>query len=284
MKHALLTALALTVLATASPSQAQTARDLFSSKSTPSSHGAHPVGRHAKGCLAGAEQLPETGPTWQAMRLSRNHNSGHPEALRYAQQLSVAATKVGWKGLYIGDISQPRGGPVFGHASHQIGLDIDVWLLPPERLNLTRAERENISSLNVRSADRKSVNSNWTRAHHRLLEATARDSRVNRIFITAPVKLQMCADAPKTDRAWLRKIRPWWGHNTHFHVRMNCPKGAVGCENPAPLPAGDGCEEAIWWVTDALQPPDPNAPAPKKKAPLVLADLPRQCGDVLNDG
>ena len=57
-------------------------------------------------------------------------------------------------------------------------------------------------------------------------EMQYRDARVNRIFVTPPVKLQMCADAGR-DRAWLRKIRPWWNHHDHFHVRLNCPAGAV---------------------------------------------------------
>lgn len=272
---ALLAALSMPGLARAD------AKAQFSAKSTPSPHSSYAIGEHARGCLAGGVQLPETGPTWQAMRLSRNHNWAHPAALEFIQQFSSAARQVGWQGLYIGDISQPRGGPVTGHASHQIGLDIDVWLLPATRLDLSRSDRERLSSMNVRSADQRSVNGNWTRAHHRLLEAAARDSRVNRIFITPPVKLQMCRDAPANDRAWLAKIRPWWGHNTHFHVRLNCPAGAPGCENPAPLPAGDGCAEAVWWVTDALAPPDPNAPKTPPKPPLQLADLPSQCAEVL---
>jgi penicillin-insensitive murein endopeptidase len=283
MKRHLIAVLAIAVALVALPAQAQTARSLFAAKGTPSPHDPHPVGRHARGCLAGGVRLPETGPTWQAMRLSRNHNWAHPETIALIQRLSRKAKEFGWKGLYIGDISQPRGGPVGGHASHQIGLDADIWLLPPKRLNLSRSERENISSLNVRAASRKQVNSNWTASHYRILEAAARDPKVNRIFITAPVKLRMCADAPKRDREWLRKIRPWWGHNTHFHVRLNCPKGAVGCKNPDQIPAGDGCADAVWWVTDALGPPDPNAPKPKKKPALRLADLPPQCTQVLRD-
>jgi penicillin-insensitive murein endopeptidase len=125
------------------------------------------------------------------------------------------------------------------------------------------------------------VNGNWSRGHHVLLETAARDPRVERIFITAPAKLQMCADAPARDRAWLQKIRPWWGHNTHFHVRLKCPRGAAGCIDPDPLPAGDGCAEAVWWVTDALAPPDPNAPPVRPTPPLRLADLPGQCTEVL---
>jgi penicillin-insensitive murein endopeptidase len=125
------------------------------------------------------------------------------------------------------------------------------------------------------------VNANWTPAHHRILRAAARDPAVDRIFVTPPVKLRMCADAPRGDRAWLRKIRPWWGHTTHFHVRLDCPPGTPGCEDPPPLPAGDGCAEALWWVTDALEPPDPNAPEAPPRPALRLADLPAACAQVL---
>lgn len=272
--------LALALAFVTAPAQAQTAKALFAAKPTPSPHASFALGAHSRGCLAGAAQLPETGPTWQAMRLSRNRNWGHPETLAFVERLSRQAVRAGWSGLYVGDIGQPRGGPVSGHASHQIGLDVDIWMLPPGRLDLSRGERERLSSIDMRSADQRSVNGNWTAAHHRILEAAARDPKVNRIFVTAPVKLRMCADAGR-DRAWLRKIRPWWGHNTHFHVRMNCPAGVGGCEAPAPLPAGDGCADAVWWVTEALAPPDPNAPAPPPRPELRLADLPEQCAQVL---
>lgn len=273
--------IALAALALAAPAaEAQSAKALFAARNAPSPHQPYAVGQHARGCLAGGVQLPESGPTWQAMRLSRNHNWGHPETIAFIERLSRTAAQSGWNGLYVGDISQPRGGPVQGHASHQSGLDVDIWTLPPPRLNLTRAERERISSNNVRSADQRSVNGNWTPAHARILEAAARDPKVNRIFITGPAKLQMCATT-RGDRSWLRKIRPWWGHNDHFHVRLNCPRGATGCVDPAPLPPGDGCAEAVWWVTDALKPPDPNAPKPPPKPDLRVADLPPQCAEVL---
>jgi penicillin-insensitive murein endopeptidase len=275
--------LALGLLAAAAfapPAAAQTAQALFAAKPSPSPHAAHPVGRHAQGCLAGGVRLPETGPTWQAMRLGRNHHWGHPEMIAFIQRLSREAVKVGWRGLYVGDIGQARGGPVKGHASHQTGLDVDIWYTPATRLDLSRSDRERLSAIDVRAADQRHVNGNWTAAHHRILAAAASDPRTNRIFVTAPAKLQMCADAGG-DRRWLRKIRPWWGHNDHFHVRLNCPAGAAGCVDPEPLPEGDGCQEAIWWVTEALEPPDPNAPRPPPKPPLRLADLPPQCTDVL---
>ena len=281
--------ISLTLLLLLAPAMAMAeplAKELFGRKPDASFHQPEPLGSYAKGCLAGAVQLPESGPTWQAMRLSRNRNWGHPELVAFVQRLSQSAVQAGWKGLYVGDISQPRGGPMLtGHASHQIGLDADIWMLPPTRLNLSRKERENLSSISIRTKDQRNVNSNWTRSHHMILRAAAEDPAVARIFVTGAAKLRMCKDTPATDRAWLRKIRPWWGHHYHFHVRLACPRGARNCTDQAPPPAGDGCKEAIWWVTDALKPakPDPNAPPKKPKPPLTLARLPAACTTVLND-
>lgn len=270
------------------------ANTLFGAKAGPSQQAPMPVGSYAKGCGAGHVELPETGPTWQAMRLSRNRNWGQPEMIAFLQDLSVEATRVGWAGLYIGDISQPRGGPMTsGHASHQIGLDADVWMLPPRRLNLSRAEREEISSIPVRSADQRTVTANWTPAHAALLQAAASDPRVDRIFVAAAVKIEMCKTAKPRDKKWLQKIRPVAGHDTHFHVRLKCPAGASLCQTQTPTVAelskgGNGCDETLmWWVTDYLNPPKPTK---KPKEPVkrqrgardyTMADLPRQCADVL---
>ncbi len=284
------------LLALSGPSMAETkANQLFGAMEAPSAQTPAPIGSYARGCAAGLVQLPETGPTWQAMRLSRGRNYGHPVLIGFLQELSVAATKVGWAGLYIGDISQPRGGPMTsGHASHQIGLDADIWMLPPRRLDLSRAEREEISSIPVRSADQRSVTENWTPAHAALLRAAALDRRVDRIFVAAAVKIEMCKTATSEDTRWLRKIRPIAGHDTHFHVRMRCPAGSSLCETQSPTVAelsngGNGCDETLmWWVTDYLNPPDPNAvpdePEEPKRHPrdFTLADLPGQCTDVLN--
>lgn len=260
------------------------ARQLFGAHDDGSVQKPAPFGSYSKGCLAGAVELPETGPTWQAMRLSRNRNWGYPEIVSYIQDLSAkAAQQPGWAGLYIGDISQPRGGPMLsGHRSHQVGLDVDIWMLPPDRLNLSVSERENLSSISMRRSKGAYVNDSWTPQHHEILKAAASDSRVARIFVFPGAKVQMCNDE-KGDRKWLRKIRPWWGHHYHFHVRMNCPKGAAGCRNQDPPPAGDGCKDAEKWVQDILNPPppDPNWKPGKPRKQLQVADLPGQCIDVL---
>ena len=170
-----------------------------------------------------------------------------------------------------------------GHASHQMGLDADFWMLPPKSLSLSRAERESISSISMRRTRGAYVNSSWTPQHHQVLKAAASDPRVARIFVFPGAKVQMCADE-KGDRSWLRKIRPWYGHHYHFHVRLSCPKGATGCVNQDPPPAGDGCADARQWQANILNPPPPNPNAPKRKPKreLLLADLPAQCQSVLD--
>ena len=263
------------------------AKQLFGAETKGSKQRPAPLGSYAKGCVAGAVALPETGPTWQAMRLSRNRNWGHPETIDFIQDLSrFAAKQPGWEGLYVGDISQPRGGPMLsGHRSHQIGLDADIWMLPPDRLDLSRKARENISSISLRRANGAYVNSNWSAQHHAVLRAAAKDKRVARIFVFPGAKVQMCKDETG-DRRWLRKIRPWWGHHYHFHVRLACPRGAKGCVDQAAPPKGDGCADAEQWVRNILNPPppeprDPNAPKPKPRREARLSDLPEQCARVL---
>ena len=277
-------AVALTGALFTPPAHAQAAKQLFGAKSDAADLPPDPLGSYAGGCIAGAVQFPETGPTWQAMRLSRNRNWGHPDTIDFLKDLSAQAAKQpGWKGLYIGDISQPRGGPMLtGHASHQMGLDADIWMLPPNRLNLSRSDRENISSISMRRANGAFVNGDWTRAHHEIIKAAASDKRVARIFVFPGAKVQMCKDE-KGNRAWLRKVRPWYGHHYHFHVRLACPRGARGCQDQDAPPAGDGCADAQKWVDNILNPPppNPNAPKPKPRREITLADLPKQCANVL---
>ncbi|UWR22322.1 penicillin-insensitive murein endopeptidase [Sulfitobacter sp. S190] len=263
------------------------AKRLFGAKTAGSNQSSAAFGGYAKGCLAGAEQLPETGPTWQAMRLSRNRNWAHPDTIDMVKKLSqFAAQQPGWNGLYVGDLSQPRGGPMLtGHRSHQIGLDADIWMLPPTSLSLSRQDRERISSISMRRAKGAYVNSSWTRAHHEILKAAAKDPRTARIFVFPGAKVQMCDDE-RGDRSYLRKIRPWYGHHYHFHVRLKCPRGAAGCVDQNPPPAGDGCADARQWQANILNPPKPKPgakPAPAKpRRELVLADLPAQCKAVLD--
>ncbi len=274
------------VFSTQNTNDTRIAKQVFGNISSPSSQPATPVGFYSKGCQSGAVQLPETGPTWQAMRLSRNRNWGQPQLVNFVQDLSrFAATQPGWNGLYFGDMSQPRGGPMLtGHASHQVGLDADIWLKPATNMSLTRQQREDISSDRMDRRDGAYVNANWTPQQEAIVRAAASDRRVARIFIFAGAKVEMCKNATG-DRSWLNKVRPWYGHNYHFHVRLNCPPGSTTCAPQDPPPPGDGCADAQDWVNNIINPPpaqprDPNAPKPVPKRELTMASLPGQCAVV----
>ncbi len=271
--------------------QRDNASQLFGAAKVPSAQTAAAVGSYAKGCAAGMVALPESGPTWQAMRLSRNRNWGHPETIDFLIDLSARARELGWAGLNVGDISQPRGGPMTsGHRSHQIGLDADIWMLPADRLDLSRQEREELSSISVRTSDQKSVNDNWTDTHMKILQAAAEDPRTDRIFVAAAVKIELCETATG-DRSWLQRIRPLYGHNFHFHIRLKCPADSPSCITQSPTVAelsngGDGCDASLqWWVTDYLEqlkkPPPSTAPKPRGVRDYVMADLPTDCMSVL---
>lgn len=261
------------------------AKQLFGGMDRASQQSPAAYGSYSKGCAAGQVQMPETGPTWQAMRLSRNRNWGLPVTVDFLQDLSrIAAREPGWSGIYVGDISQPRGGPMLtGHASHQIGLDADIWMRPADRLTLSRTERENISSISMRRSNGAFTNDQWTRSHHNIIKAAASDPRVARIFVFPGAKVAMC-NTETGDRSYLRKIRPWYGHHYHFHVRLACPSGMSGCVDQEAPPRGDGCDDAQAWVNNILNPPppDPDAPPPRPRRELTMGDLPAQCAAVLS--
>ena len=259
------------------------AKELFGRKTTPSQQKPQVVGFYAKGCLAGADMLPFDGEAWQVMRLSRNRNWGHPALtgflMRTASELRAAQI---WPGFLVGDMSQPRGGPMLtGHASHQIGLDADVWQTPMPDRQLTRAEREEMSATQMVRPDRLDIDpARWTPAHMAMLKGVAEKPEVQRIFVNAAIKKALCRDA-RGDRAWLSKVRPMYGHDYHFHIRLSCPLGEAGCTRQDPVPEGEGCDASLaWWFTDeALRPKvDPNA---KPKLPMTMAALPNECRGVL---
>ncbi len=265
------------------------AKQLFGAAKTPAPLQARAIGFYTKGCLAGAKALPIDGPAWQAMRLSRNRNWGHPDLVALLGKFAVEAQTDGWPGLLVGDMSQPRGGPMLtGHASHQVGLDADVWFTPMPNRRLTEKEREDMSALSMLGPDNLSVNQQlWTPTHGALVKRAASYPEVERVLVHPAIKKALCeASAAETDKRWLYKVRPVFGHFYHFHVRMSCPKGSIGCQ-PQPVPANDdGCgkELADWFALLTAPPaPKPPGPPPPPKPPLTLEGLPPDCRVVLGD-
>ena len=258
------------------------AKDIFGRRSTPTQDHSQVVGFYARGCLAGAQALPIDGDAWQVMRLSRNRNWGHPKLIAFLERMSRANREAQiWPGLLVGDMSQPRGGPMItGHASHQVGLDADVWLTPMPDHRLSKAEREHLSATNVVREDGLDIDPDiWTPDHLNLIRSVAEQSDVQRIFVNPAIKKAICREA-KGDRAWLSKVRPMYGHNYHFHIRLTCPAGEAECEAQAGPPAGDGCDASLaWWFTQEAMHPKPSKPKP----PLTLAQLPNACARVVHE-
>jgi len=263
------------------------AKLLFSQKKLPSLGRAMAIGFYPRGCLQGGVELPVDGPNWQVMRLSRNRNWGHPELVKFLERFApLAAKATGWHGILVGDMAQPRGGPLpFGHASHQIGLDVDIWFMPMPNHELSPQERENISASNLVAPDKLHVDpKTWTPADVAFIRTAAEQPDVERIFVNAAIKKELCRVEGKNHFSWMSRVRPWYGHADHIHVRLKCPPDSPNCRKQEPVPVGDGCAEKdlAFWFKDSVLHPKPGPPPKVPPKPITLADLPPACKNVLD--
>jgi penicillin-insensitive murein endopeptidase len=214
------------------------------------------------------------------MRLSRDRYFGHPDLVQFIEKLGQSAQDKHLGTLLVGDLGMARGGPTLsGHRSHQTGLDVDIWYLlskDAEKRELSINEREKWGAPSVLNASANGINPfQWSPANEQILEAAAGMPEVDRIFVNAIIKRELCLS--KANRDWLHKIRPWFAHADHFHVRLKCPMGGMHCEKQEPVPAGDGCgADLAWWFSDEAKKPSKHPPA--KKIPL-----PSECDVVLNE-
>ncbi|MDE2577665.1 MAG: penicillin-insensitive murein endopeptidase [Hyphomicrobiales bacterium] len=260
------------------------AKQLFGRATSPVNWQARSIGFYSRGCLAGGQALPVDGSAWQVMRLSRNRNWANPAMIAFLEDFARKVPHVShWPGILVGDMSQPRGGPMItGHASHQIGLDADIWLTPMPNHRLSREEREQMSAVDMVRRDRMDINPEvWTPDQMAVIRAAAKDPRVQRIFVNPAIKKALCRDAG-ADRDWLRNVRPMYGHNYHFHVRLFCPRGQEGCSAQDDTAPGDGCgADLARWFTDAMMHPKPTHRKPRP--PITLDGLPAECRMVLKD-
>ena len=213
---------------------------------TPYPGPAHSIGRAANGCLAGAVALPLAGPGWETLRPERNRFWGNPALVAFIQDMAGKTVALGR--LLIADMAQPRGGHMpSGHGSHQTGVDVDILYRLADH-PLTEAERSTPALDSVVAANGSLLPALWGRNQTSVVKAFASDPRVERIFVNPEIKRALCRTA-RGDRDWLRKLRPWWGHDEHFHVRINCPAGDGDCVGGAAIPPGDGCgAELNSWI------------------------------------
>jgi penicillin-insensitive murein endopeptidase len=219
------------------------------------------------------------------MRLSRNRNWGHPNLIHFLEKFAPAAAKAtGRNGILVGDLAQPRGGPSpSDHASHQTGLDVDIWFMPMPDHVLTREERDTVQAISLVSDDWKHLNSQtWTPQHVEFIKTAAQQPEVQRVLVNAVIKKELCRVEANKPHAWLAKVRPWYKHHDHIHVRLKCPNNSPNCKAQEPVPGDDGCssKELDRWLTDKVLHPSIGAPG-KPAKPMMLSALPPACKTVL---
>jgi penicillin-insensitive murein endopeptidase len=243
---------------------------------TPAPAPLHIIGGQAAGCIAGAVRLPAERPGFQTIHLSRSSFWGAPSTIARIESLGEQVRAAGLGDLYIQDISRPRGGPMpGGHLSHQLGLDVDVGLDVTPKRALNAAERETVELPSMVRADRRGVDpARWTADQVTLLHLAASLPEVDCILINPAIKRQLCEEV-LGDRAWLRLMRPWYGHAAHMHIRFRCPAGPRDCAQAAPPPPGDGCDATLQWWFDQLDVP------PKPSPPYHPPPLPAACKVVM---
>jgi penicillin-insensitive murein endopeptidase len=243
---------------------------VWSRQQTPARGPARAIGGTSSGCLQGGKALPEHGPGFEVFHRSRHRFFGHPTLITYIRRLGASARQKRLGAVAIGDLSQARGGPTpSGHRSHQSGLDVDVWYTAPPRgasgaVGLAPEDRERLVAPAVVDTRTHEMTALWSRRAARLLALAAADPSVDRIFVNPAVKRALCA-GPERHASWFARLRPWWGHQDHFHVRLRCPADSELCQPqapPAPEP-DDGCGSSLaWWFSPAgATAPTPRAPA-----------------------
>jgi len=209
----------------------------------PSTGAPRSVGGYSAGCLSGAARLPARGRGFMVAEPERRRVFGHPALVAFIRALGAKVDASGLGVLPIGDMSQPRGGPApSGHASHQTGLDADIWYVDGQRAGKGRLEKVAMVDLEANQPTAA-----FGPRIARVLTMAAADPRVDRIFVNPVIKRELCAGVGQ-DRAWLHKLRPWWLHHEHFHVRLVCPADSPECAPQGAIPAGDGCGEVDWWL------------------------------------
>jgi penicillin-insensitive murein endopeptidase len=268
------------------PAYAAPAKSGWALVTKPSTGSARSIGEYSAGCLAGAARLPLDGTGYQVMHPSRLRYYGNPELIDFITKLGRAIHAEGLGPVMVGDLSQPRGGPApGGHSSHQTGLDVDLWFWQPKAAEhgpLPTADRESLKSRSVLGGKTSDVKPELLPRVAALLRLTVSDPRVNRVFVNPIIKRALCADA-ESDRAWLSKIRPWYGHDDHFHVRLECPDGQTACVPQTPVSEGDGCGALSWWFDKTAQ---AEADRDKGRATYQAkvgksAGMPAECGKLL---
>lgn len=213
------------------------------------------IGKYTAGCVKNPGVLPFDGYGYQVIRASRSRNYAHDDLILFINEFTTAVKSDYNARLLIADLTKRNGGPMFDdHSSHQTGLDADILYIYKGSRNNKRysiGEREKMSPQSVLNSSQTAIDPNkWDHINGDILKLAASDSSVDRIFVNPSIKKELCSRYK--GEVWLRKVRPWWGHDGHFHVRMGCPESSIKCVPSPVLPEGTGCgSELGWWFSKA---------------------------------
>ena len=236
------------------------------------------IGGPTVGCIAGAMELPPQGPGYQTIHQAVSWFWGAPSTVAAMQRLARDARAAGLGDLYVEEISRPRGGPLVGvHAAHQLGLDIDVGFDTASKPALSPAQRETVELSSLVRPDRRDIlQDRWSDATVTLLRLAAEMPETDRVLVNPAIKQKLC-NSLGGDRAWLRRIRPWYGHAAHMHIHLRCPMDQPECIAQPDPPPGDGCDTTLAWWFNQLDVP----PAPMPKNPAPPPPMPAACHAIL---
>lgn len=231
------------------------------------------IGDYSLGCLQGAQTFTGAEKGIVLSQQKRGRYWGHPDLIDLLTRAGAEFDKLGKK-LIIGDLSQSRGGPTLtGHSSHQTGLDVDIWfhiLKKSDTPSFRLIETEEMKA--VASLEQDQVH---------LIKLMTREPSVERIFINPKFKKYLCEQsrALKLNPEDLHKLRAWWGHDDHIHVRLRCPTDSPECLPQQAIPPGDGCGKDLdwWFMEEAKDNEDPSAEKLKEDYLSKVKRLPKQC-------
>lgn len=212
--------------------------------SLPAPHASRSVGSPTRGELQGGQFLDESEVVHHVDAADCNF-WGTDELVGALRRVAkTVASAHPHHRLTVGELSQPKGGDISGHASHENGRDVDLGFYfldeegqpyEPGRFVDVRRDRS------ARVGDRTltfDVARNW-----KLVEALLGDgdADVHFILVNGRIRDWLLAHARslgvageryrQASRVLVRPRRGRHPHRNHFHVRIYCPETAAGCRD-----------------------------------------------------
>jgi penicillin-insensitive murein endopeptidase len=240
---------------------------------SPFSRASESIGATSNGCILNAVALPMEGQGYQITHIDQKRFFGHADLIAMIDGAGKVVSKNYWGFILIGDLSAQKGGKILeNHKSHQNGLDADIlYRMPDEKLSdeeLMMPEEPDFVD-----TEKNRVNFNlWQNKNLEVLKYFATHDRVDRIFVNPAIKKSLC-ESQSGNRTWLSKLRPWWGHSEHFHVRLKCPEDSKNCLAQVPVSKSDDCNENLdWWLNENISPSKPDDATQK-----VIQPIPTEC-------